>query len=161
MNKQELIAAMKNSRQQFTAALEGIPEEAMLEPGLDGEWSVKDLLLHLTMWEAELIQMLWQVQQGTKPTTAHFQRTEMDQLNQQWQQENRERALDMVWNDFRGVRSQTIRRVEAMSDADLKNVERYPWLKGRALWKWVAGDTFEHEAEHLKQIQEWKGQRGF
>jgi hypothetical protein len=161
MNKKALIDALKSSRQEFNEVLESLPEEALVESSLTGNWSVKDVLLHLTMWEAELIQLIWQAQQGRKPSTAHFQDVEVDELNRRWQTENLSRSLEAVMNDFKGVRSQTVRRVEALSDEDLTNPKRFPWQKGNPLWKWIAGDSFEHEAEHLEQIREWKAEKGY
>jgi hypothetical protein len=160
MNKQELIAALKKSRQEFIKSIENIPEEDIQKPGVVGEWSIKDLLAHLNLWEAELIKLLWQVQQETKPTTAHFENKNVDTLNQVWYQENQERPLEMIMSDFRGIRSQTIRRVEAFHEMDLTNPKRYPWLKNQPLWKWIADDSFDHEAEHLEQIKKWKAENG-
>lgn len=152
MNKQEVITALKDSRQKFLQAIQGMSEEDLLKPGAAGEWSIKDLLAHLNMWEAELIRLLWQVQQGVKPTTVHFEKKGVDELNLQWQKDNHERPLDMIMNDFRGIRGQTIRRVEAFHETDLTNPKRYPWLKEKPLWEWIANDSFAHESEHLEQL---------
>jgi hypothetical protein len=156
MYKQELIAALKQSRQEFMKGIDGLSEDAMQKPGVVGEWSLKDLLAHLNLWEAELIKLLWQVQQGLKPSTAHFEKKNVDELSQVWQQENQERPLEMVLSDFRGIRNQTIRRVEAFQEIELSNARRYPWQKDRPLWKWIADDSFDHEAEHLEQVLSWR-----
>ena len=57
-------------------------------------------------------------------------------------------------------RKQTGRRVEAFNDKDLEDPKRYPWLKERPLWQWIAGDSFEHEAEHAAQVRQWRAARG-
>ena len=160
MNKSELLAALEESREKFMEAIEGLSEEDMLRPEMAGEWTLKDLLAHLTMWEAELVKLLWQVHQGIKPTSIQFSNVEVDQQNAHWYQQNKDRPLEQVLSDFHGVRPQTMRRVESFLDRDLNNPKRYDWLDGTPLWQWIATDTFEHEAEHTAQVQAWRQAQG-
>jgi uncharacterized damage-inducible protein DinB len=156
MDKREVITALKDIRLEFMEAIEGLPPEAMTDSPINEGWSLKDIIVHITLWEAELVKLLWQVEQGEKPSTLHFSKPDVDALNEQWHQQNRERPLDIALADFQGVRKQTIRRVEALKDSDLTNPRRYPWLRDLPLWKWIANDSFEHEAEHISQICSWK-----
>ena len=94
------------------------------------------------------------------PGSAHFSGKSVDELNAAWYVEFQSRPLEPVQADFQAVRRQTERRVEAFSDKDLNDPGRYPWLKGHPLWEWVAGDSFEHEAEHAAQIRTWREQTG-
>ncbi|HEX7973077.1 MAG TPA: ClbS/DfsB family four-helix bundle protein [Anaerolineales bacterium] len=137
MNKDEIMDALEDEREKFLDAIDGLPDEALQEAGVVGDWSIKDVMAHLIAWETELIKLLWQAQQGQKPTSAHFGSTSMDDLNAAFYQETRDRPLDRVMADFQAVRKQTSRRVDAFSDADLNNPQRYPWLDGRPLWSWV------------------------
>lgn len=152
MNKEEIITALEESREVLLDLIEDLPDEDMLAPAFDN-WSVKDILAHLTMWEAELVKLLFQAQQGRKPTTVHFTGESVDERNAKWYQQNKDRPLDRILDDFHGVRNQTVRRVESFSDRDLTDRNRYPWLDGTPLWRWIADDSFEHEAEHMAQIR--------
>jgi uncharacterized damage-inducible protein DinB len=49
-DKEALLAHYRRARTELLAAIEGIPDSLMVEPSLDG-WSVKDHLLHLTLWD--------------------------------------------------------------------------------------------------------------
>lgn len=162
MNKPELLTALRKSHEDFLQAIEGLTEEEMNEPGVNGDWSVKDILSHLTRWEAELVKLLWQTSQGITPSGLAISATseEVDELNARWVQEDRERSLSQVLEDLHGVRKQTIRRVEALSEEDLTDAKRYAWLGEVPLWKWIAIESYEHEAEHLSQIQAWREKRG-
>lgn len=156
MKKEELLEALENERENFLDAIDGLSDEDLEEPGVMEDWSIKDLLAHLTLWEAELIKLLWQAKQGQKPNSAHFNNMDIDELNARWKKEMQDRTLERVMADFHSIRNQTIRRVEAFSDKDLNDANRYPWLKNRPLWEWIAGDSFEHEAEHRQQILAWR-----
>ena len=161
MNKAELLLALDESRENFLNAIEGLSDEDLETPGVIGDWSIKDILAHLTMWEAELVRLLWQASQGRKPNTEHFSNDlDVDEINAKWYKQSQSRPLQRILDDFHGVRTQTIRRVEAYSDQDLNNPQRYPWLDGAPLWEWIAGDSFEHEAEHEVHIRSWCEKRG-
>ena len=90
----------------------------------------------------------------------HFSQVSLDDLNERWYQESKTRSMEMVWKDFLAVRDQTVRRVQEINDRALTDQQYFPWLKGKALWEWVADDSFEHEAEHLQDIRSWKGRTG-
>jgi hypothetical protein len=156
MNKDEVLDALEDEREKFMDSIEGLSDEALQTPGVVGEWSIKDIMTHLSAWEAELVKLLWQVKQNQKPSTAHFSDVAVDFRNQQWYAIYKGRPLENVLADFVSVRKQTVRRVEAFNDKDLTDPQRYTWLEERALWEWVAGDSFEHEAEHRSQIQAWR-----
>jgi hypothetical protein len=154
MKRDELLAALKESRAKMEAALAGLAEAQMVDPGVLGDWSVKDILSHLTAWEAELVTALAKSRQGKTPKLSGWTQSEIDALNAKWYKENKGRPLDRVLADFRGVRQQTIRQVEALNDREL--AEPKPWLKNRPLFEYIRGDSFEHEAEHTAHILEWR-----
>ena len=159
MDKKELLEELEEGQQEIIDMLAGLPDDALLEPGVAGDWSVKDILAHLSYWEGQLVTLLFQAQRMPKPTTVHFGKEKVDELNERWRAAGKDRELEMVWQDWLGVRKQTIRRVEEFSDKDLSDPERYPWLKGVPLWQWIANDTLEHEDEHADQIREWLDRR--
>lgn len=156
MNKAEVLAVLEASRESLLDAIDGLSEGELQQPGVIDGWSVKDILIHLTRWEAELVKLLWQAKQGIRPTSIHFSGASVDEINAGWFGEHQQRPLDLILDDFHGVRLQTIRRVEAFSDKDFSDPQRFSWLGDEPLWKWIANDSFEHEAEHMDQIRTWR-----
>src|SRR5688572_15060684 len=49
-DRDELLGHYRRSREELLAAIEGLSEEALTEPSIDG-WSVKDHLAHLALWD--------------------------------------------------------------------------------------------------------------
>ena len=160
MTKDELLAELRASRNQLEAALEGLEPEDFVVAGVMDSWTLKDLLAHLNRWEGECVTMLFDLLQGRKPSRASVQGMDwVDQLNATWHEQDSLRALPLVLGDFRGLRKQTLRRVEQFSQDDLTEVGRYQHLGEDPLWRWIAVDTYEHEQEHLAAIQAWRDQR--
>jgi hypothetical protein len=156
MNKTELIEALEDSRQEFIEMLEELPDTLLTEPALAGGWSIKDTLAHLTYWEGQTVTLLFQVLRGVeKPTTVHFGEESVDDINARWHQQSQTRSMEIIWNDFVGVRKQTIRRINEMNESDLTQASRFAWMKGVPLIELVMSDTVEHEEEHADMVREW------
>jgi hypothetical protein len=156
MEKDKLISALENGRAEFLECIQDLSNDVLEIPGVIDNWSVKDILVHLTRWEAEIIKLVWQVGKGIPPTTAHFVQSSVDETNERWYQESRSRLLKVVLDDFLGVRNQTIRRVKDLSQVELTD----HLLSGKPLWEWIANDSFGHEAEHMAQIKSWQIREG-
>ncbi len=154
MTPAELIAALTESRQRLEAALAGLSVAQLTQPGAMDDWTVKDLLSHLTAWEAETVTHIARSKRGLKPRGLPQTDAAVDQMNDKLYRENRDRPLDRVLADWRGVRKQMIRQAEALTEKDLGATPA--WLKGRSLLAFILEDTIEHEAEHLPQIEAWK-----
>lgn len=121
MNKNDLIQALNRSRERLLRAIEGLEASQLTQPGAVGIWSVKDVLAHLAMWEAQTVTLLYQVRQGMKPTTLHLKTFDNDQQNAQWYEQAKDRPWEQVWADFQGVRVQTLRRLDAFDDHELSS----------------------------------------
>ena len=156
MSKSEIKKQLKRSRERLFEILDTLSDEQLETPGVEGNWTIKDIIMHIMLWESEIIKLLWQAQQGLHPTTAHFaQQRNIDQINADWYEEHKDRPLDRVFPDFAGVRQQTLRRIDSFNDHDLNDAKRYAWLKGEPLWKWVADSSFAHEEKHIVEIRKW------
>lgn len=156
MDKTELLENLEDERAEVVEMLEDLSDEHLLEKGVSGDWSIKDILIHLTHWEGQLITLLFQARQGVdKPSTAHFGKEKEDELNQRWYEAGKDRELERAWQDWIGVRKQTIRRVGEFSEQDLNDPKRYTWLKGKPLSQWIASETYEHEEEHMDAVRDW------
>ena len=154
MMRDELLNALRDSRAQVEAALSGLADARLTEPGALGEWSVKDILSHLTACEAETVTVLAKVKRGLRPGKLPSGPAEVDAQNAKWYKETRRRPLDRVLSDFRGVRAQMVKQVESFSDADL--AAQRAWLDNGTLGDLIKSETVEHEAEHLPHLLEWR-----
>lgn len=158
MNKADLLEKIEQSHADFLEFLEAFSEEELVTPNLPNGWSIKDVLVHLMLWEAELIKLLFQAQQGRVPQTALIGNEPDEVINARWYATHKDRDLDQALKDFDTIRDQTIRRVEAFSDSDLTNPGRFRWLDGKPLWQWIIASTSEHEEEHIPDIRALKAQ---
>jgi uncharacterized protein (TIGR03083 family) len=154
MTKRELLDAIQKERAAFEAALAGLTPEQMTTPGVMGEWSVKDILGHIAMWEARLVTLLYSIERGVAPKM--LRSSDVDKVNAESHAEQRERPLDRVRADFHAVHAQSLKRLDTLKERDLSDPKHFKWLEGEPLEKLVASDTFEHYAEHRLAIEAWR-----
>ncbi len=159
MNKQEVIEQIRAARAKTLAAIEGLPPDAMLRPGAVGIWSVKDALVHITVWQSELVTALSRL--DSPKLVPHIVEIEdLDEFNQEQYSINVRRPVESVMEDFHGVHKHLIRAVESLSDKVLNNARLFPWMEGEPISYLIAENGFWHETEHAEQIAEWRKAQG-
>jgi hypothetical protein len=161
MTKDEIITALDDTRREFLAAIAGLSDEQLQEPGVNGDWTVKDIMHHISLWEAETVTLLFQTASGQTPSTVHFTQQHFDQTNAAWYAQGQSRLLQDIRQDFEGVRRQTRRRLDDFSEEELNNPQRASWQRDHPLWEWIGSDSFQHEPEHTAQILAWRKARGY
>ncbi|HEX9131557.1 MAG TPA: ClbS/DfsB family four-helix bundle protein [Ktedonobacteraceae bacterium] len=163
MSEQMDKASILNEMRTHYAALEEIlaplDRTQMTTAGVISDWSIKDMLAHIASWHHRLLAWLHAAIRNEEPAISGPDSVEeMDALNAQFFQENKSRSLTEVLTDFRTTHQQIMDIIQAMSEEELINPDRFAWAQGEPLWQVIAGDTYEHYQEHLKQIQEWLNQ---
>jgi uncharacterized protein (TIGR03083 family) len=154
----ELLKALEDARAGLEAVLAGLDETQLLAADTCGTWSIKDVLAHLTACEAELVTGLSRIRRGQNPGKILYTDAEIQAQNEKWQAENRDRPLDRVLADFRGVRRQLVRQLESLGDQDL-NAPR-PWFQKRTIADWVQDEIVAHDRDHAVDLAEWRKRQG-
>jgi len=140
---------------QFDALITGLSEQQRQLPGVNGDWSVKDHIAHLTFWErVNLLDMLKAIAQGTSWTDPGLESTEevRDQTNQQVYLQNKDRSLAGVLSDFQATHQQVMEYLEKLSEEEVKTP--YEWLGGSTLITWLS-EPNGHYDEHEQYIRDW------
>ncbi|MCB0011201.1 MAG: DinB family protein [Anaerolineales bacterium] len=153
MNSELLEEQMDEVRERLLVALDALPDEALLQPGTIGQWSVADTLAHLVVWEAELVTALARISGGKKPTRLLEALADVDAYNAERMQENSGRDLDRIFDDLIGVRRQLEIRLAQFSEKELTNPRQYSFLEGKPLWELIKANCYGHELKHLPAIE--------
>lgn len=158
MNIAELFKALEDSRAGVEAVLIGLDETQLLAVGTCGTWSIKDVLAHLAACEAEVVAGLSKIRRGQSPGKVLYTDAEVQAQNEQWQAENRDRSLDQILANFRGVRRNLIHQLESLTDQEL-NAPRL-WFQERAIADWVQDEVVAHDWAHAAELAEWRERQG-
>ncbi len=149
MNQRELLDKLRAERDRLDSALAALSEAQMTKPGANGDWSVKDVIAHITHWEQT---MLKNIEKGMRGETLEPGGESVDAINARAYAESRDRSLTDVLADFRRSYQQVAVKIQSLPDDALNAPPPFnPQRKGR-LWKYIAGESHEHYADHIAQI---------
>lgn len=156
MDKTRILDEMRAKYAALEEILTPLDETLMATAGVNGDWSIKDIMAHITSWHHRLLVWLRAASRNEEPAiSGPDSDEEMDRLNEQFYEENKSRSLDDVLADFCTTYLQILDMVQTLDNEDLTNPHRFAWTKGNPLWFLIAGDTYEHYLEHLQQIKVW------
>lgn len=91
-SKAELLATLRAERVRWEALLAEVDGARMTEPGVEGEWSVKDAIAHITVYERWLVEWLGAARRGAAPAPPETARLELEARNARIFAENRARS---------------------------------------------------------------------
>lgn len=159
--KTELLAKMQHGYTALEAFLAPLNVTQMTTPGVSGDWSIKDTLVHLATWQRRAARSLEAAQHNAQPQHDPPVESdeEMNQFNDATFVTNRARALSEVQQDFQASYQELVVRVKALREEDLFEAGRFAWMDGSALWATVEGNTFGHYDEHITLIKAWLAQQ--
>jgi hypothetical protein len=142
--KAAVIAAIDESWRDLRRTLSTLNSAGMEKPGVNGDWSIKDLLGHISTWEMELLAVLSSGIQARYPDLDGFNAREVKSKESL-------SARDIL------IRLEDTHR--ALRDALIAAPAAY-FEHGSPIRKSIDEDTVNHYEEHLMQIKTWARKAG-
>ena len=159
MTKDELLGEIEREWEALQAAIDGLTDSQMTRMPVVGEWTVKDLLAHIAVWQSRLVTNLYKVERGVPPADVDLTPAQVDRLNAQFYQEQKGRPLERVLEDLYDVHLALVNRLDGFSDVLLSDPKKFKWMEGKPLSAFVAEDSIEHYREHTADILAWRATR--
>ena len=173
----ELLARVRETYDDYSAAIAAIPEDTLTAPGTLGAWSVRDVIAHVgadQQWMAGQLEALLAAEPPTAqacygtddPLPAGIDLSTQDARNA-WQRERlRGLSLDEVREMAAGGHARLIAVIESLSDAQLAeeltiaDLGTVGWVRRPAagetawpLWEWLRGVTYQHYPDHTTALR--------
>lgn len=154
MTKEDALARLAESRQALHQAIEGLSEEEMTQVQVEGVWTIKDVLGHITSWEETCLEPLRHFADGGPYDVQAIENYLA--WNDEQAARKRDIPLEVILDELATVRQGI---VEAASRLSAKQWEqRVPFAWGG---KGTIADTLvglhAHEMEHVRHIRQWRG----
>jgi hypothetical protein len=67
MNTRQVLERLAAAWTDFEESYAGMSDEQLLVPGVQGGWSARDIIAHVTWWEEEALRHLPLVRDGGRP----------------------------------------------------------------------------------------------
>ncbi len=168
MTKEQLVEVLRAERARWEALLEEVGVERMTQPGVCGDWSVKDVLGHLAAYLRFWGAQIRGATTGVLPTTRDlFDVETLPEGAGTWSPEEQNAAIHALYADlppqiilakWREAFDLLTESVAALPDEDVTKPGRFPWAGERPLAEAMAGDTYQHAAAHAAEVRGWLDQ---
>lgn len=146
-DRDALLQDYRQMREELLSAIDGLSDELMIEPSLDG-WSVKDHLAHLALWDDVRASEVVRISVGHD--SAWRMTSDQDEAyNALGHQLRLALSLDQMRWELSTSRQ---RLLDAISSATARGMDAS--LYGEA------GLRSLHEAQHAAWIKRWRNERG-
>ena len=155
ISKEELLENIRTWRAKLEETLDQLSDEQLQEPGLEGGWSVKDVMAHLAAWEQKMIAWAKQYIGGTEPNDRPQNDDDINAMNAQLHESNKGKSLEEVRTAFKESYPQAVALTESVPEDILMDSDRFPSRNGNPLWYMIAANTWWHYEEHNEDIQRW------
>ena len=148
----ERIATSRETLDSFVRTL----SPAQLTATPPGAWSVQHHLSHIAAWERMIVAHLTDGSDHAVVglTPDEFARASLDEINDRLHALHVNDALDTARAEYAAAHEGIVAHVSKLADEDLLRVYWDDDPSERTLADKIAGDTFEHYAEHLQWIRE-------
>lgn len=140
----------------FLSSLKGLTDVEMLQGGVCGWWSVRDIAAHLTSYEHVLLEVLQGfLGGGPTPYLEQFKGGEI--FNDQQVEVRKNYAVRDVLREYETVQAKTMQLVAQLSPETLRQVGSLPWYGADyALDDFIVYAFYGHKREHSAQIHVYR-----
>lgn len=151
-----VIAAIDRERSHWENLAGDVGRERMDEPGVMGEWTFKDLAVHITAWQDHNTRALEAEIAGQPVPKPVWPETlddeDYDSINAWFRDENDDRSLDDVLHDASDAYRRVADAVGKLSEDELNDAARFYWTGGKSLGDVIVnGPYFGHLREEHEQ----------
>jgi len=153
MKKEQLLGKIDVAWSALQESYAGLSEAQLTEPGVTGDWSVKDVLAHVTTWEEEALHHLPGILAGQRPPRYSVLYGGIDAFNALKTEENRRRSLAEVLARLDETHARLVAYVAAAPEEQFTIETRFR--------RRVRLDAYSHYPIHTRAIQVWRVSKGF
>ena len=147
-------ADLDDALAKLVQSIVGLDDALLDEPGVVGDWSVRQALAHLLAWDAWGVAALVALERGQE-----FAQPDDDQMNLDWHARTRSLSGETLQRQLRTSRAEMVSLLAGMSDEERAQA-RYE-LGGHSMSpdKFIDG-FIDHDTEHASEIRAWRKARG-
>ena len=146
--RQRLLQRLERAWCAFKASYAGLAESELLEPGVTGAWSVRDIIAHVTTWEEEALTHLPLVLAGKRPPRYSVTYGGIDAFNARTTAQKAPLRLHEVLRQQEDVHRRVLELIEGVPDTQLGDDTRFRHR--------LRLDTYGHYPLHAAAIRAWR-----
>jgi hypothetical protein len=148
MNRVQLLKRLNRAWETLKASYAGLSESELLELRVTDNWSVKDIIAHVTWWEEEALKHLPLILAGGKPPRYSVAYGGIDAFNAQMTEQKRGQSLDEVLRQRDETHHRLIDFIQTVPEDQIARETRFR--------RRLRLDTYGHYLKHAEAIRTWR-----
>jgi hypothetical protein len=150
MNKRQLLTQLERRWVEFNQSYEGLSDAQMMESGVAGNWSVRDIVAHITWWEGEALKHLPLINKGIKPPTYAKEYGGIDAFNAMMTEQKRGLSVSEILRQRDETHQRLLAYIECAPEEQFTRETRFR--------RRLRLDTYNHYPKHTNAIIAWHKQ---
>ncbi|HEX2438572.1 MAG TPA: DinB family protein [Methylomirabilota bacterium] len=149
--RHRLLLQLERAWTAFNASYAGLSDAQLMQPGVTGEWSVRDSIAHVTTWDEEALEHLPLILRGGTPPRYSVQYGGLDAFNALMTERKRGLTLAEVRAQAAATHARLVELVAQTPEHQLGSETRFRHR--------LRLDTYGHYPLHAEAIRQWRQQR--
>lgn len=163
MNRTEFLRKVAQEWDLLMKTLDQVPRKEV--EILIRNWSVKDIMGHISSWEAEAMKAMdeWKNHKTPRIFSVNFEK-EGEALNLRMAEAKKGYALEKIQEEMEETHADLVEKIASLSEKEFASLGEKGSTGHRGapglpspLLDFLAGCTYQHYAEHAGKIKEWRG----
>ena len=151
MDRSGLLKRVDRAWEALKASYAGLSDAELMEPGVTGDWSVKDIIAHVTWWEEEALTHLPLILAGGRPPRYSVTYGGIDAFNAQMAEQKRKLSLSEALRQRDDTHRRLIDFIQSVPEDQIVRETRFR--------RRLRLDTYSHYPKHAEAIRKWRERR--
>jgi hypothetical protein len=151
MDRLQLLRNIDGAWEELKASYAGLSDAELLEACVTGNWSVRDVIAHVTWWEEEALKHLPLILVGGRPPRYSVRYGGIDAFNAQMTEQKRNLSLDEVLRQRDETHHRLVSFIQTVPEDYIAGETRFR--------RRLRLDTYGHYQKHADAIRKWRDQR--
>jgi hypothetical protein len=147
---ERLLSRLESAWTELRESYAGLPDPTFLEPGVTGDWSLKDVLAHVNTWEEEALEQLPVIARGGTPPR-YAASGGIDAFNARMAERKRDLPLAEVRRRLDESHRRLVELVRGAPEDQLAGDTRFR--------RRLRLDTYGHYRLHADAVRRWRARR--
>jgi hypothetical protein len=148
VDRRQLLKRLDTAWEAFKASYAGLSDSQLLEPGVTGAWSVRDILAHVTTWEEEALKYLPLILEGGKPPRYSVSYGGIDAFNARMTEQKSGLSLAEVLAQLDDKHHRLVGLIQSVPEDQFTRETRFR--------RRLRLDTYHHYPQHAEAIRKWR-----
>jgi hypothetical protein len=148
VDRRQLLRRLDAAWTAFEGSYAGLSDARLMEPGVTGDWSVRDILAHVTTWEEEALTHLPLILEGGTPPRYSIRYGGIDAFNARMTEQKADLSLAAVRRQLEETHRRLIDFIQRAPEDQLSGESRFR--------RRLRLDAYGHYPLHAEAIRQWR-----